>query len=69
MNGYARLCVHIDKTTEKGIWEINSCNVRMVELSHSVPRTECASEVAQLCLTLCDPRDCSPQGSSVHGIL
>ena len=24
---------------------------------------------AQLCLTLCDPMDCSPQGSSVHGIL
>ena len=26
------------------------------------------SEVAQLCLTLCDPMDCSPPGSSVHGI-
>ena len=24
--------------------------------------------VAQLCLTLCDPMDCSPPGSSVHGI-
>ena len=23
--------------------------------------------VAQLCLTLCDPTDCSPPGSSVHG--
>ena len=23
--------------------------------------------VAQLCLTLCDPMDCSPQGFSVHG--
>ena len=23
----------------------------------------------QLCLTLCNPRDCSPPGSSVHGIL
>ena len=27
------------------------------------------SEVAQLCLTLCDPVDCSPPGSSIHGIL
>ena len=27
------------------------------------------SEVAQSCPTLCDPRDCSPPGSSVHGIL
>ena len=25
------------------------------------------SEVAQLCLTLSDPMDCSPPGSSVHG--
>ena len=25
--------------------------------------------VAQLCLTLCNPRDYSPPGSSVHGIL
>ena len=25
-------------------------------------------EVAQLCLTLCDPMDCSLSGSSVHGI-
>ena len=25
--------------------------------------------IAQSCLTLCDPMDCSPQGSSVHGIL
>ena len=26
------------------------------------------SEVTQLCLTLTDPMDCSPPGSSVHGI-
>ena len=25
--------------------------------------------VAQLCPTLCDPMDCSPPGSSVHGLL
>ena len=28
----------------------------------------CAKSI-QLCLTLCDPMDCSPPGSSVHGIL
>ena len=27
------------------------------------------SSVAQSCPTLCDPGDCSPPGSSVHGIL
>ena len=25
--------------------------------------------VTQSCLTLCDPKNCSPPGSSVHGIL
>ena len=29
---------------------------------------KCESEVIQLCLTLCDPMDCSQPGSSVHGI-
>ena len=28
-----------------------------------------AYSVTQLCLTLCDPLDCNPPGSSVHGIL
>ena len=27
------------------------------------------SEVAQLCPTLCNPMDCSPPDSSIHGIL
>ena len=27
------------------------------------------SELAQSCLTLCDPVNCSPPGSSIHGIL
>ena len=29
----------------------------------------CCCLVAQLCLTVCNPMDCSPPGSSVHGIL
>ena len=28
----------------------------------------CCCLVAQSCPTLCDPMDCSPSGSSVHGI-
>ena len=35
--------------------------------SFDKPRSE--SEVAQSCPTLCDPMDCSPPGSSAHGIL
>ena len=33
-----------------------------------LPMSACAKSL-QLCLTLCDPVDCSPPGSSVHGIL
>ena len=29
----------------------------------------CCILVAQRCLTLCDPMDCSPPGVSAHGIL
>ena len=32
-------------------------------------KVESESEVAQLCLTLSDPMDCSLPGSSIHGIL
>ena len=31
-------------------------------------KVESESEVTQLCLTLSDPMDCSPPGSSMHGI-
>ena len=31
-------------------------------------KVESESEVTQLCLTLSDPMDCSPPGSSIHGI-
>ena len=31
--------------------------------------SESESEVTQLCLTLCNPVDCSLPGSSIHGIL
>ena len=37
-------------------------------LVHSLLRV-CVRRVAQSCLTLCDPMDCSPPGSSVHGVL
>ena len=38
-----------------------------IELPHD-PVTYLTVLVTQLCLTLCDPMDCSPPGSSVHGI-
>ena len=38
-------------------------------LSYQFTVSESESEVAQSCPTLCNPVDCSPSGSSVHGIL
>ena len=35
-------------------------------IMHTIPQSE--SEVAQSCLTLCDPMDCSLPGFPVHGI-
>ena len=36
---------------------------------HSNPKEKKETEIAQLCLTLCNPMVCSPPGSFVHGIL
>ena len=33
-----------------------------------VPTVQSVSSVTQLCPTLCNARNCSPPGSSVHGI-
>ena len=44
------------------IWQF--CALLNIELPH----TDTHTEVAQSCLTLCDPMDCRPPGSSVHGI-
>ena len=41
----------------KNIWQIKAYNQRM-----------CVCLVAQLCLTLCNPMNSGPPGSSVHGI-
>ena len=37
-----------------------------IHLVSTVPR--CCCLVTKSCPTLCDPMDCSPLGSSVHGI-
>ena len=42
---------------------------RVVFLDDTVSRWSLHAKLLQLCLTLCAPMDCSPPGSSVHGIL
>ena len=39
----------------------------LLKFMSKIPRKS-ESEVAQSCPTLCDPMDCSPPGSSIHGI-
>ena len=49
---------------------ISKYNIRTEKYTNHVRESEreSESEVAQSCLTLCDPMDCSLPGSSVHGI-
>ena len=46
----------------------NINNLRYADDTTLMAESESESEVAQSCLTLCDPMDCSLPGSSVHGI-
>ena len=39
-----------------------------IKMANCTFESESESEIAQSCLTLCDPMDCSLSGSSVHGI-
>ena len=50
--------------------EVSLQMVSMILVSKALPTLNGAKVVvAQLYPTLCDPKDCSPPGSSVHGIL
>ena len=42
---------------------------RHVRVPTPAPQKLSEVKVTQSCLTLCDPMDCSPPGSSIHGIL
>ena len=60
----------------QGIFPTQGLNLNLLYLLHwqegslpLAPLPESESEVAQSCLTLCNPVDRSPPGSSVHGIL
>ena len=50
---------NVRELSEKTIAVIQPCGV-------GDPDQSGESEVAQSCLTLCDPMDCSPPGSSIH---
>ena len=57
---------------QKDIWdnfkELLLATSRAIWKSKHNDNKKSESEVAQLCLTLCDPMDCSLPGFSIHGI-
>ena len=53
--------------SETGVWSVRCLTTNLVP-PEQMDISRKWSEVAQLCLTLCDPMDCSPPGSSIHGI-
>ena len=55
-------------TAEHGNFQEVSCGGIETLCSYPQHASESESEVSQSCPTLSDPMDCSPPGSSVHGI-
>ena len=49
------------------VLELYFKKIVILKIPSSIAKSE--SEVAQSCLTLCNPMDCSLPGSSLHGIL
>ena len=44
-------------------------HIALVKTNKTIHYEVCVCLVAQSCLTLCNPMNCSPPGSSVHNIL
>ena len=52
----------MNNNSNKNLWHT------ITVLTHTYRKWKTESEVAQWCLTLCDPMDCSLSGVSIHGI-
>ena len=61
------------KQTSPERWKVQSVIIKVGKqdwvLYLTLRWTLCCAKLPQLCPTLCSPMDCSPPGSSVHGIL
>ena len=65
---YLDLLFYTHNVHKKSIRSILHKNITMhVITGHRLVHVCCVCLVAQWCLTLCDPMDCYPPGSSVHG--
>ena len=63
---FSPLCRRMDLQSLFSSWQF-FLSVCVEDNSHKV-KVKSESEVAQSCLTLCDPMDCSLPGSSIRGI-
>ena len=62
-------CVGVNKPVDHNYWSWCALEPVFHNKRSLHAAIESESEVAQSCLTLCDPMDCSLPGSSLHGIL
>ena len=47
---------------------VSKLKIKAILIHHFTPTAAAAAKSLQSCLTLCNPMDCSPPASSVHGI-
>ena len=63
------VCMYIHIRPQFLIWLDEAVQVLYRERKPAILNRKVKVLVSQLCLILCDPRDCSTPGSSAHGIL
>ena len=63
------LLIKVKEDIEKAGLKFNITKIKIIAPSSITSWQKGSQEVAQSCPTLCDPMDCSPPGSSIHGIL
>ena len=63
------LLIKVKEVIEKAGLKFNITKIKIMAPSSITSWQKGSREVAQLCSTLCDPMDCSPPCSSVHGVL
>ena len=79
-HGNSLCCACLESPMNRGAWRATNSRTRLKDLARTGRSAKaavtiqqlleaCVHPVAQLCPTLCDPLDCSPPGSTVHGIL
>ena len=68
-NGNPLQCSSLENSMNIGAWRAVVHGVPKIRTQLSNHMKSVKVLVTQLCLTLCNPMDCSPPGSSVHGIL